>query len=86
MFFLSCREWTFATIRSRKSSSSSKISSSNTPKDSSPCNEKNKNTFMSKKVFCVVLITNLVSFLIGAGIGIWLSKKGVNEELIEIAV
>jgi len=83
-----CKEWTFATIRSRKSSSSSKISSSNNSKDSTlPSNDNKKRTFMtSKKVFLTVLITNLVSFLIGAGLGIWLSKKGINEEIIEIAV
>jgi len=81
-----CKEWTFATIRSRKSSSSSKISSSNNSKDLALPNDKKRTYLERKKVFLTVLITNFVSFLIGAGIGIWLSKKGVNEEIIELAV
>ena len=63
------REWTFATIRSRKSSSSSKISSSNNSKDLALPNDKKRTYLERKKVFLTVLITNFVSFLIGAGIG-----------------
>jgi len=86
------REWTFTSVRSRKSSSSSKMSSLNNSKDSSPGasnggSSGNKKGFFTKQVFFTVLITNLVSFLVGAGIGIWLSKKGVCEDaIIEIAI
>lgn len=81
------REWTFTSVRSRKSSSSSKLSAFNNSKDNSPpCNDKKKSIF-SKEVFLTVLLTNLVSFLVGAGIGIWLSKKGMSEDaIIEIAI
>lgn len=81
------REWTFASVRSRKSSSSSKMSSLNNSKESSPNSNEKKKGFFSKQVFLTVLLTNLVSFLVGAGIGIWLSKKGVSEDaMIEIAI
>jgi len=82
------REWTFTSVRSRKSSSSSKLSSLNNSKESSPPNGKKK-SYLTKEVFITVLLTNLVSFLVGAGIGIWLSKKGVSENtmtLIEICI
>jgi len=79
------REWTFTSVRSRKSSSSSKLSSLNNSKESSPPN--GKKSYMTKEVFLTVLITNLVSFLVGAGIGIWLSKKGVSEDaIIEVCI
>lgn len=83
------REWTFTSVRSRKpSSSSSKVTLFN-GKDSAsslPSNDKEKKSY-SRKVFLTVLITNLVSFLVGAGIGIWLSKRGINEDaIIEIAI
>merc|ERR1711976_42647 len=79
------REWTFTSVRSRKSSSSSKLSSLNNSKESSPHN--GKKSYMTKEVFLTVLITNLVSFLVGAGIGIWLSKKGVSEDaIIEVCI
>jgi len=82
------REWTFTSVRSRKSSSSSKLSSLNNSKESSPPNGKEK-SYLTKEVFITVLLTNLVSFLVGAGIGIWLSKKGVSQDtmtLIEICI
>jgi len=82
------REWTFTSVRSRKSSSSSKLSSLNNSKESSPPNGKKK-SYLTKEVFITVLLTNLVSFLVGAGIGIWLSKKGVSQDtmtLIEICI
>jgi len=79
------REWTFTSVRSRKSSSSSKLSSLNNSKESSPPN--GKKSYLTKEVFLTVLITNLVSFLVGAGIGIWLSKKGVSEDaIIEVCI
>jgi len=82
------REWTFTSVRSRKSSSSSKLSSLNNSKESSPPNGKKK-SYLTKEVFITVLLTNLVSFLVGAGIGIWLSKKGVSQDtltLIEVCI
>lgn len=82
------REWTFTSVRSRKSSSSSKLSSFNNSKESTPPNGKKK-SYLTKEVFITVLLTNLVSFLVGAGIGIWLSKKGASEDtltLIEVCI
>ena len=74
IFLIYSREWTFTSVRSRKSSSSSKMSSLNNSKDSSPGasnggSSGNKKGFFTKQVFFTVLITNLVSFLVGAGIG-----------------
>lgn len=62
------REWTFTSVRSRKSSSSSKLSTPNNANASPNSNDKKKSLF-SKEVFFTVLITNLVSLLVGAGIG-----------------
>lgn len=79
------KEWTLTRVRSRKasSSSSSKISTFNNSKDLSP----KRRSFFSKEVLWTVLITNLVSFLVGTGIGIWLSKRGVSEDaIIEIGM
>lgn len=77
------KEWTaVASLRSRKSSSSSKFGSCPSSKESSPNNNFKKKGFFSKEVLLTVLITNLVSFLVGAGLGIWLSKRGVNEDII----
>jgi len=82
------REWTFTSVRSRKSSSSSKMSTLNNSKESSPPNGKKK-SYLTKEVFLTVLITNLVSVMVGVGIGIWLTKKGVSEThnaIIEICL
>lgn len=81
-----CKEWTnvAASLRSRKSSSSSKLGSScpSSSKESSRNYNFKKKGFFSKEVLLTVLITNLVSFLVGAGLGIWLSKRGINEDAI----
>jgi len=79
-----CKEWTITSLRSRKSSSSqSQISGYPSSKESSTnINVKKKSFFSKKEVLLTVLITNLVSFLVGAGLGIWLSRRGVNEEII----
>lgn len=84
-----CKEWTVNSLRSRKSSASSKVSNYPSSKESSiNTNFKKKGFFFKNKdVLLTVLITNLVSFLVGAGLGIWLSKRGVNEDiLVEIGL
>ena len=67
------REWTnvAASLRSRKSSSSSKLGSScpSSSKESTRNYNFKKKGFFSKEVLLTVLITNLVSFLVGAGLG-----------------
>lgn len=68
------REWTFPSARSRKSSASSKLSIRNA--------KFGKRSLFSKEVMYTLVITNLVSLLIGAGIGMWLSRRGVDEEMI----
>lgn len=78
------KEWQLPTARSRKSSESSKLSI-RTPKAG-------KKSFFSKEVVYTLVITNILSLLLGTGIGIWLSKKGIEHscsccgELIEIAL
>jgi BCL2/adenovirus E1B protein-interacting protein 3 len=47
-----------------------------------------KKPMFSREVIYTLVITNLISFLIGTGIGVWLSKRGVNQcdEIISIAI
>ena len=70
-----CREWKLSNIvRSRKSSSSSKLSSNNSGRSLSfhaaqPGFSNEKRPAYSKKVIYTLIITNLLSLLLGAGIG-----------------
>lgn len=79
------KEWTISsnTCRSRKNSESSKLSKKN--------GKIKKKSLFSQEVLYTLVLTNLISFLIGTGIGIWLSKRGVDQcgccgEMIEIAI
>ena len=72
MFFF--REWTICNVRSRKSSSSSKLSLHNTSGNGSGNGGKAEKAgpgggLFSKKVVYTLLLTNLFSLLIGAGLG-----------------
>eukprot|EP00096_Caligus_rogercresseyi_P008235 TRINITY_DN2672_c0_g1_i2.p1 TRINITY_DN2672_c0_g1~~TRINITY_DN2672_c0_g1_i2.p1 ORF type:complete len:214 (+),score=51.88 TRINITY_DN2672_c0_g1_i2:211-852(+) len=60
--------------RSRKSSSSSKPSIRTNPL---------RKEAYSKKFLLTVALTNLISFIIGAGIGIWLCKRGGGNDFIK---
>lgn len=85
------KEWRMPSVssaagsRSRKaSSSSSKLSFRNA--------KVGKKSLFSKEVMYTLVITNILSLLLGTGIGLWLSKRGVDHscgccsELIEIAL
>ncbi|XP_040576150.1 uncharacterized protein BNIP3 isoform X2 [Lepeophtheirus salmonis] len=61
--------------RSRKSSSSSKPSIRN------PNSMKKK--YFSKKLALTVVLTNLISLIIGAGIGVWLCKRGGSNDFLK---
>lgn len=68
--------------KSRKSSESSKSSKIS--------GKTNKKAIISKEVLYTLVITNLISFLIGTGIGIWL-RRGVDQcgccgDVIDIAI
>lgn len=79
------KEWNLPsnTCRSRKSSETSKLS-----KQSGKIKKK---SIFSKEVIYTLVITNLISFIIGTGIGIWLSKRGIDHcgccgDVIDIAI
>jgi len=76
------KEWTLPSnsCRSRKASESTKLGKIN--------GKITKKSIFSKEVIYTLVITNLISFLIGTGIGIWLSKKSVDQcdEIINIAI
>ncbi|TRY77319.1 hypothetical protein TCAL_11643 [Tigriopus californicus] len=80
------RDWKLApNIRSRKSSSS--FTSSGAHSSSAATRDANgKKTTYSKGVIYTLIITNIISMIIGAGIGMWISKRGGNHGFIEIAV
>lgn len=73
------RDWKLpsTTARSRKSSSSSKLSIRNA--------KVGKKGLFSKEVMYTLVITNLLSLIIGAGIGIWLSKRSC-KDIIEVGI
>jgi BCL2/adenovirus E1B protein-interacting protein 3 len=77
------KEWKLPSLRRRKSSESSKVSFQN--------GKAKKKSPFSKEVVYTLVITNLLSFLIGTGIGIWLSKRAIDQsgcygEMIEISI
>jgi len=88
------KEWKLSNIvRSRKSSSSSKLSSNNSGRSFHAVqpgfNNDGKRPAYSKKAIYTLLITNLLSLLLGAGIGMWLSKStnsGGSQGLIDIPI
>jgi len=88
------KEWKLSNIvRSRKSSSSSKLSSNNSGRSfhaaaGQPGFGGEKRPAYSKKVIYTLIITNLLSLLLGAGIGMWLTKSSSSgsQGLIDIPV
>lgn len=82
------KEWRLpSSARSRKSSGSSKVSFEKNVKDE--CGK--KKSLFSKEVMYTLVITNIISLLLGTGIGIWLSRRSVEScgccgDLIEIAL
>ena len=43
---------------------------------------KKKRVIFTKEVIYTLLITNLLSIILGAGLGIWLSKRGHNAKIL----
>jgi len=87
------KEWRLpSSARSRKSSGSSKVSFEKNAKDCGDCGPTaGKKSIFSKEVMYTLVITNLISLLLGTGIGIWLSRRtaetcGCCGDLIEIAL
>jgi len=68
------------------------VSAANTNKLSFRNAKVGKKSLFSKEVMYTLVITNILSLLLGTGIGLWLSKRGVEHscgccgELIEIAL
>lgn len=81
------KEWRLpSSARSRKSSGSSKVSFGKNVKE-----ECGKKSIFSKEVMYTLVITNLLSLLLGTGIGIWLSRRSVEScgccgDLIDLAL
>lgn len=75
------RDWQLSSTRSRKSSSGASIafnklcSNSNSSSASENSNEGGKK-FYSKGVIYTLILTNLISVILGVGIGFWVSKRG----------
>jgi len=89
------RDWKLSNIvRSRKSSSSSKLSSNNSSGRSLHgigfgSEKRPPAAGYSKKIIYTLIITNLLSLLLGAGIGMWLMKSsgsGGSKDLIDIPI
>jgi BCL2/adenovirus E1B protein-interacting protein 3 len=86
------KEWKLpGVVRSRKSSSSSKLSSNSTNKAGHGNNaggaDDEKKPGYSNKIIYTLLLTNLLSLILGAGIGMWLSRSSSgNNNLIDIPI
>jgi len=84
------KEWRLpSSARSRKSSGSSKVSFEKNVKEEANKEDGPKKSLFSKEVMYTLVITNLISLLLGTGIGLWLSRRSVENcgccgDLIEI--